>query len=305
MVLRSPKGESSCKGNHAVRRQIPSCGGRIGPVPSSRVMPGPALTVMAACLGDRPERAWLTGLMANESDLSLTFVERRGALIRRVCALRPHVVLLPLRDASGLPSAPLISRLRARAPNVRVLVLMPPGSSHGGLADAIHAGGEAASPAGSSELRAVLYRTGDIGLLSMREHDAARALLSGIQPAELRETLLYSVMHAHRCLTVADLATSRGASVHVLRRWARESGWPAPLEQIRWGRLLRASLLLWRESSSPSALVHASGFTSMRALRRAGARLLQKSIETPLDVSPLLVSSRLRRRVHCHAATVG
>src|SRR2546423_14754698 len=101
------------------------------------VMRQPAATVVAACFGERPERAWLDGLAAD--GLSLTFVENRVALITRVVALRPRAVLFPVRDAQGVLSAPLISRLREHLPDARVLLLIAPGSSSSGLAEAIRA----------------------------------------------------------------------------------------------------------------------------------------------------------------------
>jgi AraC-like DNA-binding protein len=253
--------------------------------------------VLAACLGNCPERALLAELEVRDSDIALTFVESRVALIRRARALRPRVVLLPLRDASGLPSAPLITRLREHAPNVRILLLMSPGSSQAGLAEAIRAGGEVVVVGREGELRSVLHRTDDAELLTTREYDATRALVDGLRPDDLRETLLLCVSEAHRGLSVGDVAASRGTSPRALGRQMRAAHCPTVPELIDWGRLLRASVLQWRESSGIAALAHTSGFASTRALQHAGERLLQRAIERPGDLSPLLVSSRLHRRV--------
>ncbi|MEO8336354.1 MAG: hypothetical protein ABI664_15350 [bacterium] len=268
-------------------------------MPSFRVNPGPSLTVMAACLGERPERGWLTHLEAHGAELSLTFVETRVALVRRARTLRPRVILLPLSDANGVPSAPLIARLREWTPSVRVLVLISPETTRAGLADAIRAGGEVVVLSGEDELRSALFRMADLGPLSVPELDAASALLSRLRPSELRETLLYCVVHAHRRLTVHDVATSRGMSSRALGRQSRVGRWPPPSELIAWGRLLRASILQWSESTPPlSALVYASGFASARTMERTSLRLLQRSIEHASDLVPLLVGSRLHRRLH-------
>ncbi|MEO5814598.1 MAG: hypothetical protein ABIT20_04885 [Gemmatimonadaceae bacterium] len=253
--------------------------------------------MLVACLGNCPERALLAALEAHDSDLALTFVESRVTLIGRARALRPRVVLLPLRDATGLPSAPLITRLREHAPNVRILLLLSPGASQAGLAEAIRAGGEALVADGEAQLRSVLFRTRDAGLLTAPEYDATKALISGLQPVELRETLLFCVEDAHRRLRAGDVAASRDATTRELDRQARAARWPTITELIDWARLLRASVLHWRESSDLAALAQASGFTSTQALQRAGVRLLHRSIERPGDLSPLLVSARLHRRV--------
>ena len=264
---------------------------------SFSVKPGEGIAVMAACFGERPERAWLTELEAHDSTLSLTFVDSRVSLLRRARSLRPRVVLLPLQDARGLPSAPLIARLRAKSPDIRVMLLLAPETSRVGLADAIRAGGEVVVLGGVTELRAVLLLTKHPEALSAREHEAARALLGALPSADLRETLVFCVMHAHRRLSVGDVARLRGLSARSFGRQARDARWPAPSELIGWGCLLRASLLQWRESSSLAVLSSASGFTSARALQRTAERLLQRPIDAPRDLAPLLVSSRLLRRV--------
>jgi hypothetical protein len=264
---------------------------------SLSVKPGEGLAVMAACFGERPERAWLAELAANDSALSLIFVESRFALIRRARSLRPRVVLLPLRDAAGLPSAPLIARLRAKSPDFRVMLLLAPETSRVGLAEAIRAGGEVVVLGGMTELRAILLLTNRSEEPSAREHDAARALLGGLHSADLREILVFCVMRAHQRLSVGDVAMLRGLSVRALGRQARDARWPAPSELIGWGCLLRASLLQWRESSSRAVLANASGFSSARALQRTAERLLQRPVDDPRDLAPLLVSSRLQRRV--------
>jgi AraC-like DNA-binding protein len=263
----------------------------------ARVKQGDSLTVLAACFAQRPERAWFSALEAHNSAFSLTYVESRVALVRRARSLSPCVVLLPVQDARGIPSAPLIARLRAHGSNVRVMVLLTPGSSRAGLAEAIRAGGEALTAGSEAELLAGLHEMDQTGPLSVREHDATRALLADIRPAELREMLQFCVMHAHRRLSVANVATERAVSSRKLGRETRASSWPTPSESIEWGRLLRASMLQWRESSSLATLARASGFASVRGLQHSAARLLHRSAESGGDLSPFLVSTLLNRRV--------
>jgi hypothetical protein len=264
---------------------------------SAGVKPGEALTVLAACFGERPERAWLRNLEADDDGVSVAFVDSRAAVIKLARTLRPRVVLLPLRDAAGISSSPLISRLREEAPGVRVLLLMSPEASHVGLAEAIRAGGEVATLRGEPDLRAVLLRATAPGELTVREDEAARALLSDIRPAELRDTILFCVLEAHRRLSARDLAGVRGKLPTESRRRACATPWPNATELICWGRLVRASLLQWGGPSSLHALAQASGFRSAGALQRSAVRLLQRSIGDPRDLAPLLVTSRLLRRV--------
>jgi AraC-like DNA-binding protein len=262
---------------------------------SHSVMPRADSTVIAACFRARPELEWLERLAAD--GVALIFVDSRLALVARVEELRPRIVVFPLRDALGLPSAPLIGRLRMHVPDTRVLLLMAPGSSRSGLAEAIRAGGEPAAFECASELRAALSDTGHPDAPSARESEAIADLLAGLQPAVLVESLLFCVLHAHRHLLVDDLATWRGISRRTLTRHARAAAWPTPAELIDWGRLLRASVLQWRESSSLAALAHASGYHDAHALQRAATRLLTRSVSSARDLSPLRVSSDLRRRV--------
>ncbi len=264
---------------------------------SAGVKPGEALAVLAACFRERPEWAWLAEVEAHNSAFSLTFVESRIALISRARGVRSRVVLLPLQDARGVPTAPLISRLREHAPNVRVMVLLTPGDSRAGLAEAIRAGGEAVTAGSARELLAELHRADDTGPLSAREHEATRALLGAIRPTELRELLQFCVMHAHRRLSVVEVAAERGVSSRRLGRKTPVSSWPAASELIDWGRLLRAGILQWRESSSLAALAHAAGFASAHALQQAAERLLHLSTDRPSQFSPFLVITLLRRRL--------
>jgi hypothetical protein len=88
-----------------------------------------------------------------------------------------------------------------------------------------------------------------------------------------------------------------GYSRRTLGRHSLKAGWPAPEELIEWGRLLRASLIEWREQSSLVALAHASGFTGPQALRRTADRLLGEKTALPVTLTPLGVSAALRRRL--------
>jgi AraC-like DNA-binding protein len=258
-------------------------------------MPRASSTVIAACFRKRPELEWLERLAAD--GVEVTFVHSRLTLVARVEELRPRIVVFPLRDAQGVPSAPLIGRLRVHAPDTRVLLLMAPGSSRSGLAEAIRAGGEPAAFECVSELRAALSDTDHPRAMSTQECEAITDVLAGLQPSALVELLLFCVVHAHRHLVVDDVATWRGTSRRTLTRHARAAAWPTPAELIDWGRLLRASILQWRESSTLAALAHASGFHDTHGLHRTATRLLMRSVSSARDLSPLRVSSGLRRRV--------
>jgi AraC-like DNA-binding protein len=227
----------------------------------------------------------------------LVFHPDRGSLLAFVHASRPAAVLLPPRDAAGRESAPLVARLRAETPDVVAYVVLAPDTVTHGLVEAVLAGAEIAHLRDAAGARAFLDGLRDRRGLSASETEAATALLAGLGPPALIAALMLCVTRAHERLAATDLAAALGLSRSALARRVRAEGWPTPAELIEWGRLIYASVLMWREAASVVALAQASGFDSADALRRVTQRRLGSSTSAPLDLTPLRVSAALRRRI--------
>jgi AraC-like DNA-binding protein len=245
-------------------------------------------------LGDAEFQAMFDGVT---TEFTLDYVSDRTLLVAAAVTRRPLAVLLPVRDGAGITCAPLAVRLGAEAPDVRVITLWRPEHDRDQLVDIIRIGGELLSIASVNELVDCLNGLHRTGALSAADTDAVRSLLADLHPASMVEILLAAVGSAHRALSVDDLAQLVGISRRTLGRKAAEAGWPAPEELIDWGRLLRASMIHWRESARLVAMAHASGFTGPPALHRAAARLLDEDVVLPGALTPLGVSAALRRRL--------
>ena len=250
--------------------------------------------VLVGHFGDRDFHTLFLGLT---TAFTLNFVTDRTQLIVMAIALRPIAVLLPVLDATGTTCAPLAVRLCTEAPDVRVITIWHPDHDRSHLIEAIRAGSEPFAARSGTDVARCIAGLRGAGTLSASEVDALRSLLADVQPAFLVEILLAAVRSAHRGLTVGDFSRLVGYSRRTLGRHSLQAGWPAPEELIEWGRLLRASLIQWREQSSLVALAHASGFTGPQALHRTADRLLGERTVLPVTLTPLRVSVALRRRL--------
>jgi AraC-like DNA-binding protein len=251
-------------------------------------------TVLVGHFGDAVFRALFIDV---KSELALHFVDDRTELITTAISRRPIAVLLPIHDATGTTCAPLAVRLCTEAPDVRVITLWHPDRDRGELVEAIRAGSEPFAARSSADVAGCIAGLRGAGSLSASDVEALRSLLADVQPQWLVDILLAAVRWAHRGLSVGDFSQVVGYSRRTLGRHSLKAGWPAPEELIEWGRLLRASLIEWREQSSLVALAHASGFTGPQALRRTADRLLGEKTALPVTLTPLGVSAALRRRL--------
>jgi AraC-like DNA-binding protein len=252
-------------------------------------------TILVADVGDRAIRHLFRAIPV--AGLVLRYVDDRARVVADAAAMRPVAVLLPARDRHGVTTAPLTTRLRAEVPDVRAITLWHPERDRDCLVETIRAGGEVVSIRSASDLADVVRGLRRSGALSGMEGEALRSLLADLNPPRLVDMLLSATHSAHRKLSVDDLAELVGVSRRTLARRASAASWPAPEELIDWGRLLRASLIQWREDRSVVALAHASGFASAQALHRAAERLLGYDLMLPGRLAPLGVSAALRRRL--------
>lgn len=268
------------------------------PVIAQPVTPGTPqgrTTVLVGDFGDAAWRALFHGLP--DLGCAFSYVDDRTRIVAEAVSLRPLAVLLPIRDAAGVTSAPLAARLAIEVPDVRVITLWHPERDRDQLVEVIRTGGELRSVASAQDLVDCVNGLHRTDALSVADADAVRALLVDLYPTRMVEILLTAVSSAHRALSADDLAQLVGVSRRTLSRNASETGWPTPEELIEWGRLLRASMMHWRESASLVALAHASGFSGPPALHRAAARLLDEDVVLPGALTPLGVSAALRRRL--------
>jgi AraC-like DNA-binding protein len=250
--------------------------------------------VLVASLGAAAFRALFEEVV---TEYRLDFVDDRTQLLAIAVARRPVAVLLPVRDAAGTACAPLAARLSAELPDVRVITLWHPERDRTQLAEVIRSGSEPFAATSAADVTRCIAGLQESGRLSASEVDALRSLLADVQPKWLVEVLLAAVRSAHRALSVSDFSEVVGYSRRTLGRHSIQAGWPAPEELIEWGRLLRASLVQWREQSSLVALAHAAGFSGPQALHRAADRLLGEKIALPGALTPLGVTAALRRRL--------
>jgi AraC-like DNA-binding protein len=227
----------------------------------------------------------------------MDFVDDRAQLLTVAIARRPVAVLLPVRDLAGTICAPLATRLCAEVPDTRVITLWHPEHDRISLAEVIRSGSETFAATCAADVARCIAGLHESGRLSMADVDALRSLLGDVQPKWLAEILLAAVRWAHRGLSVSDFSNVVGCSRRTLGRHSRQAGWPAPEELIEWGRLLRASLIQWREQSSLVALAHASGFAGPQALHRSVNRLLGEATVIPAALTPLRVTTAFRRRL--------
>ena len=231
------------------------------------------------------------------TDVTLSYVDDRTRLLAATVALRPIAVLLPVRDAGGVTCAPLAERVATEAPDIRVVTLWQPERDRDQLADAIRAGSELCAVSSAADIVRCVTSLRASGAPASAELDALRSLLADIEPPMLVELLLTAVQSAHRGVGVGDFAELVGYSRQALGRQCVQAGWPPPEELLDWARLLRASVLQWREQSTLVALAHAAGFAGPPALRRAVDHLLGEAAVLPTALTPLGVGTALRRRL--------
>jgi AraC-like DNA-binding protein len=257
------------------------------------VRPDRAGTVLVGFFGADDFQALFADLA---TEYTLDYVSDRTLLLSTAVACRPIAVLLPVRDAAGTACAPLATRLCAEVPDVHVITLWHPDRERAWLAEVIRAGSELCAAAIPADVARCIAGLRGAGTLSASEVDALRSLLADVQPEWLVDILLAAVRSAHRGLSVADFSRVVGYSRRTLGRHSLQAGWPAPDELIDWGRLLRASLIQWREQSSLVALARSSGFSGPQALHRTADRLLGERM-LPATLTPLGVTAALRRRL--------
>jgi hypothetical protein len=251
----------------------------------------PKPVVILACFGAMP----IGGLVeAMCRDLARVLqLNDRSTLVAEVVRIGPALVLLPLLDAHGIPTTPLVARLQEEQLPVGVCVVAD--SPLRGVASAVRAGAHVVSWTGASEFRSQVERLARQTAMSEGEARALSDTLEGVSPTELRGILAQCAVMAARRLTVRLLAATLGVSCRTLNRTTHRAHWPPPAEIIAWGRALRASLARWQGVDSPSVLARVAGFRTVGALRSTAEHL--RIGDQMSDLNPLGVRHALQRRL--------
>lgn len=260
------------------------------------VMPNSS-SVVAACFQGLAEYALLHRLGSSPTGLTIVFVDDRIRLTRYAISRHPAVVVFPSLDRHGSSCAPLIARLRSELPDVMVVVLLQRGGAVKGVPEAIRAGAVVHQWSTAEELGSVVQSLRAGASSPPPEPAVLESLLGDLYPRLCVDVLMTCILRAHHHLDVALLAEELRVSRRSLSRWLSEAGWPSPAETIEWGRLLRASVLQWRDDGSVTSLAIASGFRTPEALRRAIRRRLSPGLQTTTTITPLRVATALRRRL--------
>lgn len=261
------------------------------PLPHT-VTPPSASAIVLGCFGDSALADTLEQLCGGLA--RVVRIDDRLALSQRGIHATPSLVILPLVDAEGTPSSPLVARLAAQ--DVVVAVCIPPRAPTRGLAEALRAGARLLSWTTTDELRAQIEPLLDHSAMSEEERAALDDTLRELGPLPLRALLAQCAVHAHQRLDVGMLAGRVGMSARTLNRATQRAGWPPPGELIAWGRVLRAGLARWSGVESPAALARAAGFASVAAM----AATIRDRLAVCADLhelTPLRISRAFHRRL--------
>lgn len=256
----------------------------------------PSLVVIAACFHGLREYEALKGLPHLQA-LDVRLANDRVGLMRKVMAIRPAAVVFPICDWNGVPSAPLISRLRSDAPDVSIGVLLHADSPAHGLREALRAGAAICTWDTTDTLVTAVHSLAGLDAMAVPEPRLLGALIDGFRPELCVRVLLHCAVHAHRRLRVEDVSAELQVSRRTLNRWMRSNSWPSPSEVIEWGRLFRASLIHWQSAGSSTALARAAGFASATALSRCASRMIDSGLPHTSALTPLHVTTSFRHRL--------
>jgi AraC-like DNA-binding protein len=255
----------------------------------------PPVTIAAACFGGLPDRRAIARVSV--PGVAIVLIDGRVGILKRVAALRPRAIVFPAMDLHGDDCAPLIERVLHELAEVAPAVLVRRGTKSLGISASIRAGAALYTWANDDDLAAALLSLSGESAERRGETLALAALVERLQPTDCVAALVVCIERSHRRLDAEALAQMLTLSSRTLRRRMHGAGWPPPAELIQWGRLVRASLIQWREESTLGALANAAGFRSPQAMARCARRLLGSSRLLRETLTPGLVGVALRRRV--------
>ena len=228
----------------------------------------------------RPDRARLADALRGRAQP--VFVESVAELEHQVLrAVDPVVaVIVEPRDAEGIPTAPVLGRLRERRPELSLVGYCGAGHEHSGeILELASAGVHELMFRGLDESRHVLQ-----SVLARATHaTAAESVLAIVLPV-VRDSaapyVSYCVHHARDDFDVEELAAAFGLHRKTLIQRLREADLPTPSALIAWCRLFVVAHLLHAGGRAVDDIALALDFPSPGALRNlvkryTGARPLE------------------------------
>jgi AraC-like DNA-binding protein len=237
----------------------------VSPAPVERILP----TLLALNLAPDAARRLAHAL---REQARVETVQTCRELMRAVQTQSVRAVVVELRDAENILTAPTVRRLRETWPLVPVLgycAVRNPDAVD--LVAVVQAGLTGLLVAGDPEGRTASTIMDVLDALAWAEDEvtARRAwnTVSADVPEPARVIVEYCLMHGRRALTVDDVARALG--MHRKTLWGRldRAGLPSPEKIISWARLLHAAQRLETSDWSLSKVATEYEYGTRGALR--------------------------------------
>jgi AraC-like DNA-binding protein len=223
------------------------------------------MSLLAAFVRDTESRVRVCDAIGRR--MRVAFYERGECLVAALAEEQPRAVLLELRDERGSELAPLIGRIRQRAPASPIVIYCWLGPSVAGdILELARAGVNGLVLRGYDDVGVVLQHA-----LERAEDDGvARNVVKAVEPLVRRRgriILEYCVRHARDGLTVRRVAGVHGVHRNTLVVQLARAGLPPPRQVIAWSRLLVAAHLMEDPSRAVDGIALELDLASGSALR--------------------------------------
>ena len=223
-----------------------------------------ALPVAVALVHDRDRTALMRAAHGVTRLVLCHCVDEADAQISRES---PAVFVTRRRDVHGARVEPLVHALRARAPNLPVVMLAPPEDSRlRNARDLVAAGVTCVARATARDVRAALR-----AVLARERARARRAALAAmcaaLAPDPARDMVRVAFENGDRPLSVRELAASVGLPRKTLDRRLLRRSPITPRRALVWGRLAATAIALEDGETTVAAVASSLQFSSPTALR--------------------------------------
>lgn len=190
--------------------------------------------VLLALLRDTPEEAFIHAL--RDAPLRLQEHRRRSTLLARLKMYQPAVLLLPVTDARGRPSAPLIAQCQEAVPTADIIVLGAFATKSRHILMALrHDVQLLMSPTEEAVMTAVL----ESAAASVPELPPASTLFAAVSPPFLRQMMTAGWSISDHALGIAAIAAELNVSPRTLAREAKRQRLAKPRDILSAIRFLR------------------------------------------------------------------
>jgi len=198
--------------------------------------------IVAAQVRDPVSRARLTEALRTEA--SVRYCERLIEVLAMVEAGLAGLVVVDHRDHDGLPTLPVVRRLRDEFPSVPIVMYLPMSAAvSGAVMDYAKAGVSQIVFQGVDDLKASL-RSAVNAALDQVSAAALAADLDPLIPTSIMPFLRYCLEHGRRDITVEEVAGAMGVHRKTLVDRLKAAHLPSPRAMIGWCRLLVAARML-------------------------------------------------------------